>query len=124
MLASLVNFVPTLQNASIAERLELFRSTIASFEPSDKTKDASKGIDELLDSAVGHEGIMLPELHVVNSRAGLYIYLNACVSQSLITLPKLELMCNTQLVARPLLDDHALFTHLHNRYQVRADQTP
>lgn len=81
MLASLVNFVPTLQNASIAERLELFRSTIASFEPSDKTKDATKGIDELLDSAVGHESVMLPELHIVNSRAGLYIYLNACVSQ-------------------------------------------
>lgn len=82
MLASLVDFVPTLQNSSIAERLELFRSTIASFEPADKTKDAAKGIDELLDSAVGHESVMLPELHIANSRAGLYIYLNACVSET------------------------------------------
>lgn len=84
MLAALVNFVPTLQNSSIAERLELFRSTIASFEPADKTKDATKGIDELLDSAVGHESVMLPELHVANSRPGLYIYLNACVSEGAI----------------------------------------
>ena len=84
MLASLVNFVPTLQNSSIAERLELFRSTIASFEPTDKTKDATKGIDELLDSAVGHESVMLPELHVANSRPGLYIYLSACVSEGAI----------------------------------------
>ncbi|KAL2110864.1 hypothetical protein VUR80DRAFT_588 [Thermomyces stellatus] len=99
MLASLVNFVPTLQNSSIAERLELFRSTIASFEPADKTKDAAKGIDELLDSAVGHESVMLPELHIANSRAALYIYLSAC------------------LVGRPLIDDHALFAYLHNRYQ-------
>lgn len=82
MLASLVNFVPTLQNSSIAERLELFRSTIASFEPADKTKDAAKGIDELLDSAVGHESVMLPELHIANSRAALYIYLSACVSEA------------------------------------------
>ena len=81
MLASLINFVPTLQNSSIAERLELFRSTIASFEPADKTKDAAKGIVELLDSAVGHEGVMLPDLHIANSRAALYIYLNACVSE-------------------------------------------
>lgn len=81
MLASLVNFVPTLQNPSIAERLELFRSTVASFEPVDKTKDPSKGIDELLDTAVGLESVMLPELHIANSRAGLYIYLNACVSE-------------------------------------------
>ena len=80
MLSSLVDFVPTLQNSSIAERLDLFRSTIASFEPADKTKDASKGIDELLDSAVGHESVMLPDLHIENSRAGLYVYLSACVS--------------------------------------------
>lgn len=82
MLASLVDFVPTLQNSSIAERLELFRSTIASFEPADKTKDPANGIDELLDSAVGHESFMLPELHIANSRAGLYIYLSACVSEA------------------------------------------
>ena len=82
MLDSLVNFVPTLQNASIAERLELFRSTLSSFEPAEKPKDGaeSKSLDDVLDSSVGLDTVILPELHITNSRAGLYIYLNACVS--------------------------------------------
>jgi len=78
MLDSLVNFVPTLQIASIAERLELFRSTLASFEPAEKPKDG--GLEEMLDSSVGLDSVILPELPISNSRAGLYIYLNACVS--------------------------------------------
>lgn len=83
MLESLVHFVPTLGNASIAERLELFRSTLSSFEPVEKVKDGeeAKGLGEMLDSSVGLDTVILPELHITNSRAGLYIYLNACVSQ-------------------------------------------
>jgi mediator of RNA polymerase II transcription subunit 5 len=83
MLQGLADFVPTLQTTSIADRLELFRATAASFEPVDKAKDAAKGIDELLNSAVGHESLMLSELHIANTRAGLYIYLNACVSEQI-----------------------------------------
>ncbi|KAL7625778.1 mediator complex subunit [Parahypoxylon ruwenzoriense] len=80
---SLASFVPSiLQSASqIASRLELFRTeTLASFEPADKKKDATNpGIDDLLESTMALDNFVVPELPTVNSRAGLYIYLNAAV---------------------------------------------
>ncbi len=80
LLDSLVSFVPTLQNPPVAERLEVFRATLASFEPAAKSKDtAAKGVEELLDSTVGLDSVILSELPIANSRAGLYIYLDACV---------------------------------------------
>ncbi|KAI0009032.1 Med5-domain-containing protein [Xylariaceae sp. FL0662B] len=99
---SLASFIPSiLQSASqIAGRLELFRTeTLASFEPADKKEDASHGMDELLESAMALDSVVVSELPTVNSRAGLYIYLNAC------------------LVGRPLIDDTAIFSYLQNRYQ-------
>lgn len=102
---SLNHFVPSImQSASheIASRLEFFRTeTLASFEPVDKKGEAAKtDLDDLLDSTVGLENVVLPEpdLVITNSRAGLYIYLNAC------------------LVGRPLIDDSTFFNYLHNRY--------
>lgn len=80
---SLANFVPSiLQSASqIATRLELFRTqTLAGFEPVDKKKEAANAeIDDLLDSTMGLENFVIPELPITNSRAGLYVYLNASV---------------------------------------------
>ncbi len=85
----------------MAARLELFRTeTLASFEPVDKVKEAENvEIDNLLDSTMGLQNFVLPDLEILNTRAGLYIYLNAA------------------LVGRPLIDDRALFNYLHNRYQ-------
>ncbi|KXJ93094.1 mediator complex, subunit Med5 [Microdochium bolleyi] len=103
--ASLATFVPSiLQTASqIAGRLEHFRTeTLASFDPveKDNTKDVVKSdMDELLDSTIGLESFVVPDLQITNSRAGLYVYLNAA------------------LVGRPLLDDHTFLSFLHNRYQ-------
>jgi mediator of RNA polymerase II transcription subunit 5 len=99
---SLASFVPTISDASqIATRLELFRTeTLAGFEPVDKKDQAANAeMEELLDATVGLESFVLPDIIVPNSRAGLYIYLNAC------------------LVGRPLIDDAALFNYLQNRYQ-------
>ncbi|KAH9883338.1 mediator complex subunit Med5 [Xylariomycetidae sp. FL2044] len=101
---SLASFVPSiLQSASqIAGRLELFRTeTLASFESvTDKKKDDTQHPDiEQLMSQMGLDNIVIPELPITNSRAGLYIYLNAA------------------LVGRPLIDDNALFNYLSNRYQ-------
>lgn len=101
--ASFATFVPSiLQSASqIAGRLEHFRTeTLASFDPVEKGKEVVKSdMDELLDSTIGPESFVVPDMPVTNSRANLYIYLNAA------------------LVGRPLLDDHTFLSYLHHRYQ-------
>ncbi|KAI5859468.1 Med5-domain-containing protein [Durotheca rogersii] len=106
---SLASFVPSiLQSASqIASRLELFRTeTLASFEPANKKKETGNpGIDDLLESTMALDNFSVTELPTVNSRAGLYIYLNAA------------------LVGRPLIDDATLFNYLHNRYQGDVQST-
>ncbi|KAI5917313.1 mediator complex subunit Med5 [Camillea tinctor] len=99
---SIASFVPSiLQNSSqIASRLELFRTeTLASFEPAGKKKEAMNPEIDDIESSMALDNIAIPELPVTNSRAGLYIYLNAA------------------LIGRPLIDDDVLFHYLHNRYQ-------
>ncbi|KAI0595642.1 mediator complex subunit Med5 [Biscogniauxia sp. FL1348] len=99
---SIASFVPSiLQNSSqIATRLELFRTdTLASFEPADKRKEVMNSAIDDIESSLAVGNIVIADLPVTNSRAGLYIYLNAA------------------LVGRPLIDDDALFNYLHNRYQ-------
>lgn len=83
---TLESFVPLLLHTSpqSAARLELFRTqTLVAVEPVDK-KDvsANKEIDELLDEGMGLgiDSIVVVELPTMNSRAGLYIYLNSLVS--------------------------------------------
>lgn len=70
----------------LTEKLELFRTeTLASLDPADKKKQvANAAMDELLDSTVGLENFVIPEIPISNTRAGLYIYLNAAVSKNLI----------------------------------------
>lgn len=83
MSGSLANFVPTIMNNAgrIATRLDLFRTnTLASFEPAEERKDAANAeLDHLLDTTVDLEDFVIPDIPVVNTRAGLYIYLNAAV---------------------------------------------
>ncbi|KAL2753906.1 hypothetical protein ACRALDRAFT_1041677 [Sodiomyces alcalophilus JCM 7366] len=103
MSGSLANFIPTIMHnaGQIATRLDLFRTnTLASFEPADEKKDAANAaLDHLLDTTVDLENFAIPDIPIVNTRAALYIYLNAA------------------LVGRPLIDDVAIFSFLHNRYQ-------
>ncbi|KAF5013501.1 hypothetical protein FDECE_488 [Fusarium decemcellulare] len=96
------SFVPTLQLVpQLTEKLELFRTeTLASLDPTDKKKQvANAAMDELLDSTVGLENFVVADIPVNNTRAGLYIYLNAA------------------LIGRPILDDNALFSYMNNKYQ-------
>ncbi|KAK1539843.1 mediator complex subunit Med5 [Colletotrichum costaricense] len=106
---SLANFVPTIMQSAgpIATRLDMFRtSTLAGFEPVDEQKNKSNAeIEDLFDSTVALENFVVSELPIVNSRAGLYIYLNAA------------------LVGRPLIDDLAIFNYLNNRYQGDVQST-
>lgn len=67
--------------SQIAGRLETFRtSTLASFEPIDKKNEAAKAeFDDLIDSTLGLDNFPVAELPVMNTRAGLYVYLSALV---------------------------------------------
>ncbi|KAG5943375.1 hypothetical protein E4U60_006702 [Claviceps pazoutovae] len=99
---SLARFVQTLQPTPFVDRLEMFRTdTLAKLDPVDKKKQAAANaaMDELLDTTVGLDSIVIPDMPISNTRAALYIYLNA------------------SLVGRPLIDDHALVSYIHNRYQ-------
>ncbi|KAK7409684.1 mediator complex subunit [Neonectria punicea] len=99
---SLASFVPTLQLVpELIEKLELFRTdTLANLDPVDKKKKAANtAMDDLLESAVGLDNFVVADIPISNTRAGLYIYLNASLS------------------ARPLVDDNALFSYMNNRYQ-------
>ena len=105
-----------------AERLEVFRTqTMVAIEPVDKKEAAAnKEIDEILDEGLGVDIMVIPDVPVVNSRAGLYIYLNSLVGFIPSAGFDLVLLTRFQLVARPLIDDEAIFAYLHNRYQVRS----
>ena len=64
---------------------------------------------------LGIDSVVVVDLPTMNSRAGLYIYLNSLASEPSIS----ENFADTeQLVGRPLIDDNAIFGYLHNRYQV------
>ncbi|KAK9774220.1 putative Mediator of RNA polymerase II transcription subunit 5 [Seiridium cardinale] len=100
---SLASFIPSIMQSGasqIADRLESFRTGIlASFEPVDKKNEAAKAeFDDLIDSTLGLDNFPVAELPVVNTRAGLYLYLNA------------------SLVGRPLIEDAFLYSYLQNRY--------
>ncbi|OBT83331.1 hypothetical protein VE02_08695 [Pseudogymnoascus sp. 03VT05] len=101
---SLANFTPLLINGSsmFAERLELYTKTLVALEPIDKkAQKAGAEIDQIIDSAMalGMDNIPVVDIPTMNSRAGLYVYLNS------------------MLTGRPMVDDNQLLNFLHNRYQ-------
>ncbi|KAK4250229.1 mediator complex, subunit Med5 [Corynascus novoguineensis] len=102
---ALQTFIPCVMQVlpEMASRLELFRNeTLGKYLPAEK-KDAE--VNTYMDNLIGMDSIQVPEVPVVNSRAGLYIYLSAA------------------LVGRPMVDDSALFAYLHNRYQGDVQST-
>jgi mediator of RNA polymerase II transcription subunit 5 len=118
---TLASFEPLLQNSPLsATRIAVFRTqTLVQIEPVDKKERAAdKEIEDILDEATGLESMVVVDLPVMNSRAGLYVYLNSLVST--LCCMKRTILTEDQLVARPLIDDHAIFAYLHNRYQVRS----
>lgn len=74
----------------------MFRTqTLASLEPVDKQKEAAEAqVYEVFDQTVGLDSFQVRELPIENTRAGLYIYLNAAVSYILF---KRELSMITRL---------------------------
>ncbi|KAB8300368.1 hypothetical protein EYC80_000551 [Monilinia laxa] len=108
---AMAGFVPLLIQSSPqnAQRLDVFRTqTLITILPIDKKERATNAeINDILNSTIGMniDSIVVADLPVVNSRAGLYIYLNAL------------------LVGRPLIDDSSIFAYLHNRYQGDVQST-
>ena len=67
----------------MAARLETFRTqTLPSFEPAEKKDGEMAEMASYMDSLIGSESFQIPLVPTVNSRAGLYIYLNAAVGLS------------------------------------------
>lgn len=66
----------------------------------DKSKQAANAVmDDILDSTVGVDNLVIPEIPISNTRAGLYIYLSASVSVIHTQLLPLHLRCYVQLRA-------------------------
>ncbi len=106
----------------LAAQLEAFRTSALSIHFSSEKKEAAE-VNTYMDSLIGLDNVQVPEVPIVNSRAGLYIYLSAAVSYLRLCRDLPSLLTGYQLVGRPMIDDATLFTYLNNRYQVRACQT-
>ncbi len=121
---TLANFVPLLLQSSpqSAARLEVFRTqTLIAIEPVDKKERAAdKEIEDILEEGMtmGIESMVVADMPTMNSRAGLYVYLNSLVSRIPPYCDVIHSLTYSQLVGRPLIDDHAIFAYLNNRYQV------
>jgi hypothetical protein len=63
------------------DKLEIFRTEVlAPLDPVDKNKQAANAVmDDLLDSTVGLDSFVIPDIPISNTRAGLYVYLSASV---------------------------------------------
>lgn len=134
---TLGEFIAVLVNNSpqSAARLEIFRTeTLVALCPPEKEKDESqkekdsgagggveKEMDDILEGGLGLspglEAMAVEDLPSMNSRAGLYVYLNSMVSPHKDQIVGL-IADEMQLVGRPLIDDDAILNYLHNRYQV------
>lgn len=68
-------------SSDVAGQLELFRTqTLAKFLPAEKKDAAVSDMNNYMDNLLGLDSFQVPEVPLVNSRAGLYIYLSAAVS--------------------------------------------
>jgi mediator of RNA polymerase II transcription subunit 5 len=80
------SFTPLLLDSSpiIAGRLDIFRTqTLVPLEPVDKKAQAANDeFDQIIDSTIGLaiDAVPVADPPVVNSRAGLYIYIHSLVS--------------------------------------------
>lgn len=70
----------------ILDKLEHFRTvTLASLDPADQKKKqaADAALSDMMDPAIALESFVVDEIPIGNTRAGLFIHLNALVSQTL-----------------------------------------
>ena len=59
------------------------------------------------------------DLPIINTRAGLFVFLNAMVRMDAVDHCK-QILTLPQLVARPLADDFTIINYLHSRYKVTS----
>lgn len=69
--------------SGIAEKLEFSRGQALAGEESSDLKDAAVAeMHSYMDNMIGLDTWQIPDMPLVNSRAGLYIYINAAVCSS------------------------------------------
>ena len=69
--------------SGIAERLEFSRGQALAGEESSDLKDAAVAeMHSYMDNMIGLDTWQIPDMPLVNSRAGLYIYINAAVGSA------------------------------------------
>ncbi|KKF95487.1 Mediator of RNA polymerase II transcription subunit 5 [Ceratocystis platani] len=87
------------QNPHITDRLNNFRLKISELDPCGAITEAEAEQEDSAASDLALEAVASKHIPLTNSRAALYIYLNAC------------------LVGRPVIDDAILCNLIRNRYQ-------
>ncbi|RFU80899.1 mediator of rna polymerase ii transcription subunit 5 [Trichoderma arundinaceum] len=119
---SLASFVQALQPVpQFVEKLEIFRTEVlAPLDPVDKNNQAANAaMDELLDSTVGLDSFVVPDMPISNTRAGLYVYLGALgnTQQSAIDLilASFDLLANAVFRNEGPRDAHLLRSFLTNK---------
>jgi mediator of RNA polymerase II transcription subunit 5 len=80
-------FTPSIMQAlpDVAGRLEMFRAqTLGKFLPSEKKESE---LSSYMDNLIGLDSLQVSEVPILNTRAGLYIYLSAAVSLAALEQP-------------------------------------
>lgn len=119
---SLASFVPFLSHnllgsqglLQIASRLEISQKQHDLYDKSDAVDGEGHESSSLEVAALQLETVM--DLPLVNTRAGLFIFLNSLVCVH--THHTVQLLICSKLVARPLTDNFMIVNYLHTRYKV------
>ncbi|RDA86537.1 hypothetical protein CP532_1899 [Ophiocordyceps camponoti-leonardi (nom. inval.)] len=117
---TLTRFRQTLPpDTNFTERLDMFRSeTLARLIPLPKNRQVDE-MDELLEPALRLENFAIPDIPIPNSRAGLYIYLNAAGETQSgaidLIVASFDILANTVFRSEGPKDAHLLRSFLINK---------
>ncbi|KAJ2905288.1 hypothetical protein MKZ38_005801 [Zalerion maritima] len=102
----LANVIQSGAQPMMVQKFDFFRNqTLVAMDPDLETKAKDDEMDNMMDPGMALGTFQLPDMHIPNTRAALYVYINAA------------------LIGRPAIDDHQLFSYLHNRYQGDTQNT-
>ena len=81
---AMASFLPSVVQSltpDVVQKLDMFRTqTLASLDPDLRDRKNAE-MDNMIDPAMALEAVHVPEIHIPNTRAALYVYLNATVGQ-------------------------------------------
>lgn len=124
---SLSSFIPFLNHnssgsntsLSLAQRLEISQKQHEFYDKLPTVNGDTNDNSGLEVAALQLDAVI--DLPPVNTRAGLYVFLNSLVSSRSLSASRNWLSPNLpQLVARPLTDEYMITNYLHSRYKVSS----